>query len=661
MSLGAALCIPPPPRIDDTMNMKKFVKLALGAIGVVYGDIAVSPIFVLKSIFYADTHALLDGETSFMELERFVNEERVMAILSFIFWVITVVCCFKYIVFVLKADKNGEGGTWALISLLSIENEESPLWKHRDFIFGLGCFAASFLLADSFVAPAICVLSAFEGVKQYSNGGLSVSGVEGLACFVLFVLLMSQRFGTSKVIKFYGPIMLAWFLTIFGVGLYNVSSYPKIFFALSPHHAVQFIVEHTADAYMIISQVVLAVAGVEAMYADLGHFKTIPIRVSFLALVYPALVISYLGQGAYLIQHPSAAAHPFFDSVPTPIKFYVLTLATLAAIIASQATISGCFTLIDQGIALKVFPTIQTIHTSTESAGAVYIPAFNYTLMCGSILLVVIFKESEILADIFGIGVTGTMISTTIFYIIAMKTIWKKPSWQVYLFATFFLLSDLILLAASLRKIISYGWVTTLLGLFFFSVMYIWHTTNFQINTVLQRDHLMEISELRMYVKAIHRTQGTIVFVANMDEDVPNVLGICAQRLRSLPENIVCLSAVASTAPFVADDERYVFRTVDAAAGIYRLVISYGYAERSINTVTAVERARKRGLRVKGDEHVTFVVGRDVVSSARDEKSVLKKMQLAFFARMVANTESLTEFYNLPPSDTLEIASQLII
>ncbi|KAJ1569720.1 hypothetical protein HK405_004918 [Cladochytrium tenue] len=369
MSLGAALCIPPPPRIDDTMNFKKFTRLSLGAIGIVYGDIAVSPIFVLKSIFFEDSAEYASGDT-----HDHLDESRVLAVLSFLFWVITFVCCLKYIVFVLK--------------------------------------------------------------------------------------------------------------------------------------------------------------------------------------------------------------------------------------VAS-------------------------------------------------------FQESEKLADIFGIGVTGTMISTTIFYITAMQNTWGKPKWQTALFAATFLSQDALLLFASLRKVTSNGWITILLGLALFLFMHVWHDTTFLINTIVQRDHLIEISELRIYVRAIHRTQGTVVYVANMDEDVPNVLRICAQRLRSLPENIVCMSAVAANTPFVSEDERYLFRTVDASAGIYRLVISYGYAERSIDTVTAVERARKRGLRVKPEEKVTFVVGRELVTCSRSETTLLQRLQVAAFTSIGANTQGMVDYFNLPPSDTLEIGTLL--
>ncbi|KAJ3164274.1 hypothetical protein HK101_000484 [Irineochytrium annulatum] len=641
MSLGAALCIPPPPRIDNKMNPMKFLKLSLGALGIailrlfgifsriiasgiVYGDIGVSPLFVLKTVFASAASSVVvmqpDGIEAYVDYidPNIINEDKVLGTLSFLIWVITIVCVLKYIMFVLTADKNGEGGTWALVSLLPMENEESRLYKYKKQIFVLGIIAASFLLADGFIAPAISVLSAFEGVQQYSSN-LPDWGVIGISSFVLIIIFVSQQFGTSRMLKFYGPIMVTWFLAIAGIGLYNITYWPTIFWALSPHCAVRLVWIDFNFTCKVASQVVLAVTGVEAMYADLGHFKTIPIRASFLFIVYPALLLNYLGQGAYLLHNPEAANHPFFYAVPSPVKWIILVLATLAAIIASQATISGCFTLIDQAISLRVFPNIKAIHTSSESAGAVYIPAFNYLLMIVSVSLILIFQESDRLANIY----------------------------------------DLTLLLSSVTKVQSYGWVSILLGLMLFATMYSWYITTTEIQDGL-REKLLEMSDLRQQVKSINRTKGTVVFVSNTDEDVPNVLRICAEQLRSLPENIVCMSAISSTAPFIADEERTVFRTIDAVAGIYRLVISYGYAERTIDTVTAVERSRKRGLRMKPDERVTFVVGREIVAS-HSGTPWIKRLRIAVYSSIGANTEGKIEYYNLPPRDTLEIGSQMVL
>ncbi|KAJ3076956.1 hypothetical protein HDU98_010232 [Podochytrium sp. JEL0797] len=665
MSLGAALCIPPTPRIDKDMNWKKVLKLSLGSIGIVFGDIGVSPIFVLKTIFarfVSHSDSFTNGihtQTTFIDTTG-INDTVILGSISFLIWVITLVCCVKYVIFVLKADKNGEGGTWALISLLPLENDEHILHKYRKYIFNLGILAASSLLADG---VTICVLSAFEGVEEYSGERLPKQGTIALACIVLFILFMTQRFGTSKVLKFYGPIMFLWFLVISGVGLYNITLDYRVLIAFSPHTIVNLFRSDPRDAFVITSQVVLAVTGVEAMYSDLGHFTALPIRLSFLTVVYPAIIFSYLGQGAYLMNHPEAATHPFFNSVPESMKYVVLVLATLAAIIASQATISGCFTLIDQAISLRVFPSIKTTHTTSDTvgaAGSVYIPAFNNVLMVGSIVLVVTFGNSESIANIFGIGVTITMTCTTIFYILSMRYVWNRPRWQIILFSFCFILLDVIMFLASCQKFASFGWIALLMSFSLFFLMYTWYTTNVEINDRLLERRL-ELNELRLAVKQIHRTQGTVVFVSNTDEDVPNVLRICAQQLRSLPMNIVCMTALSSTAPFIADEERVVFRTVDAMAGIYRLVISYGYAERSINTVMAVDRAKKRGLRMAPDERVTFVVGKELVNTRKENKDLMKRLRVLAYAMIMSNTEGKIEYFNLPAKDTLEIGAQMML
>ncbi|KAJ3265669.1 hypothetical protein HK104_006258, partial [Borealophlyctis nickersoniae] len=496
------------------------------------------------------------------------------------------------------------------------------------------------------------VMSAFEGIATYAPS-FTRSGIMGTSIVVLLILLFSQRFGISNTLRFYGPIMLLWFFTIATIGVYNIVSMPSVIQALSPHWMARLVRSHPAKVHEMLGEVVLAVTGAEALYTDLGHFKRLPIRLSFLALVYPSLMLSYLGQAAYLLQHPEAAHQPFFFAVPQAIKWPVLALATTAAIIASQATISGCFTLIDQGISLNCFPNVQSIHTVTsKGTGAVYIPAFSYMLMGGSVVLVLLFRDTDHLADTFGIAVTGSMTLTCIFFLLVMRYSWNLPVWKVSAFAFTFLTLDLLFLSSTLRKVSTNGWVTILISFVMFCVMYVWETTTSEVSTYLH-ERLLDMQELRQNVKMIHRTQGTMVFVSNGDEDVPNVLTICARRLNTLPTNVVCMSAISSSTPFIADEERTVFRTIDAVAGIYRLVISYGYAERSIDTIGAIDRARKRGLRMPPGERVTFIVGRELIASG-PESHFWQRIRRKCFDAIARNTQGRVEYFNLPPNDTLE-------
>ncbi|KAJ3048928.1 hypothetical protein HK097_010070 [Rhizophlyctis rosea] len=478
-----------------------------------------------------------------------------------------------------------------------------------------------------------------------------------MSCITLFLLLFSQRYGTSRMIKFYGPFMVTWFLAILLIGCYNIARYPAIFQVLSPHWIFKFAVESPGRAWDVLGGCALSVAGVEAMYADLGHFKTIPIRVSFLCFVYPALILNYLGQGAYLIERPEAYANPFFFSVPQVpyIKWPVLVLATLAAIIAAQATISGTFTMIDQGMSLHTFPNLKAVHlsgTKPGDEGSVYIPAFNNVLIVGTITFVLVFQNSETLANFSGIAISICIVITGIFYMLVLRYTWHRPLTHILAFGLLFLTFDIVLFLSTIRKVASGGWVVLAIAFLLFTIMYTHYATTLEINDYL-RDELLSLTELRSGVKMMHRTGGTIVFVGNGDEDVPHVLNLCARRLNSLPMGIVCMSAVSSSAPFIADEERIVFRTIDAAAGIYRLVISYGYAERSIDAIAAVNRARKRGLRMAPDEKPSFLVGKEMIKSA-PESRIWQRIRRALYDVLDRNTMGKIEYFNLPPEDTLE-------
>ncbi|KNC99679.1 uncharacterized protein SPPG_05061 [Spizellomyces punctatus DAOM BR117] len=648
MSLGAALCIPPPPRIDHNMSARKVLKLSLGALGIIYGDIAVSPLFVLKTIFSGEDHSASTEH----------GDEHVLGALSFLIWIVTLVCCVKYIWLILKADKNGEGGTWALISLLPTEGDDSVLAKYRKYIYVLGLLAASFIVADAVIAPAITVLAAFEGVKEYASSFSAWGGV-GCTCAILTLVFYVQRFGTSSTQKFYGPIFVVWFLTIAMIGLYNISQYPKVFAAISPHYLGLYIQDEPLTGFFLLSHVVLAMAGVEALYADLGHFSALPIRLSFLGVVYPSIMLSYIGQAAYVILHPEAARDPFFHSVPSAVKWPVLVIATMAAILAAQGAITGCVTLIDQSISFNAFPNIKTKHPSIDNGSEVYIPFVNFLLWIGSISLTLAFQSSEGLANIAGICISGSMTVTSFLYGLVMLYGWNLPRWKVALYAIVFWSIDLLLFASSMRKVTSMGWVSLLIAMFIFLLMYTWYVTTREVNDWLH-DRLLAMSELRQHVKAITRTHGTVVFVSNTDEDVPNVLNICARRLNSLPMNIVCMTAVSQPAPFVADEEKTVFRTIDAMAGIYRLVISYGYAERSINVVSAMERAKKRGLRMAKDDKVVFIVGRELIQSG-EKARWLDRIRRALYDTLSRNTQGKIDYYNLPHDATLEMASYIVL
>ncbi|KAJ3147106.1 hypothetical protein HDU86_008102 [Geranomyces michiganensis] len=617
--------------------------------GIVYGEISVSPLYVLKTTFHSTESP--DGQAVIHK------EEEIMGAISILFWIVTLVCCVKYMWLVLKADKTGEGGTWALMSLLPLDDHSSPLHKYKPVIFTIGLLAASFLVGDVVISPSITVLSAFEGVASYAVFTESMS--IGCTCIVLFLIFSLQRFGTAKVQKVAGPIAILWFLSIAMIGLYNISQYPKILASLSPHYVGYYIKADPMQAFSVLGHIVLSVAGVEAMYTDLGHFSTRPIRASFMGVVYPAIVLNYLGQAAYLVNHPEAALNPFFDSVPTAVQWPVLVLATCAAIMAAQGGISGCFSLIDQSMSLGVFPDCKVTHPNPEHGTEVYIPLVNNLLLAGTIALACIFRNSENLANTAGICVAGSMGVTSFLYILVMHYQWDLPKWKTILFASIFIPLDILLFASTLLKVTSNGWVSILIAACLFAVMYTWTTTTREINDWL-RDRLLLMSDLRHHVKQITRTPGTVVYVSNTDEDVPNVLSVCAGRLGSLPTNIICMTAVAQPAPFVADEEKVVFRTIDAVAGIYRLVMSYGYAERTIDVLAAMNRAKKRGLRIQPGEEVNFIVGQEIVLSG-PQATWFRRVRRSFYHLIVRNTPTRVDYYNLPHVQTLEMRIHMLM
>ncbi|KAI8809696.1 potassium transporter-domain-containing protein [Cladochytrium replicatum] len=654
------------------MPLKQLIQLTLGAIGIVFGDIGVSPLFVLKAVLKDESKLCSDDSTTLCgdPLLLSITESTILGYLSLIIWTLTLICCIKYIIFVLKADKNGEGGTFALISLLPTENEESALWKHKAHIFTGAMLSACFILADGFIAPSMAVLSAIEGMTRTVgklpnvNAAMIGSAVVPTTLVILLILFMVQRFGTHSVEKFAWPVMVMWFLSIAAIGLFNIVFFnPTIFQAFSPHHIGYIFRKGAAKAFAAINHTVLAVVGVETLYADLGHFTTRPIRIGFLGVVYPALILSYLGQGSNIIRSinlrdPTAilevATDPFFSHVPSQVQVPMVILATIAAIIASQATLSGCFSLLDQAISLGVFPNVAAVHENQNGSSAVYVPFFNYICMVMCLLIVGVFQHTDAIAEMYGICVTGSMLITSILLALVMRYRWEYKIWQVAPFAIIFGSIDLFFFAAAVQKIAPYGWIAILASFILFYIMYTWTTTTTRFKQQLESTTLT-MSELRLYVKTLVRTQGTVAFVSNTDEDVPIVLNVCAAKLRALPENIVCMSAVCMPTPFIAEEERYIFRTIDPNIGLYRLVISYGYAERSIDTQAAIQRATKRGLKVAQDDSVLFVVGREIVKSDHDTRYLQRLLNVSydFIAR---NSQNKADYFNLPAASTLEPA-----
>ncbi len=431
--------------------------LTLGALGVVFGDIGTSPLYALKECFHA-SHGIA------------ITQDNVLGILSLIFWSITVVVSLKYIAFIMRADNNGEGGIMALLAL-SLRNKGLVGWQ-RKLLVTIGLFGAALFFGDGIITPAISVLSAVEGLNVAAPG--LDRFILPITIAVLCSLFMIQRHGTASVGKLFGPVMLVWFSTLALLGILNIAQHPDVLRLINPMWAAGFIGEHPLIAFITLGAVVLTVTGGEALYADMGHFGRKPINLAWFGLVFPALILNYCGQGALLLAHPESINNPFYQLAPDAFVIPLIMLATLATVIASQAVISGVFSIARQAVQLGYLPRFEIQHTSAKEIGQIYIPLLNWILLASIIVLVLMFKSSSNLASAYGIAVTMTMICDTLLAGFVAVTLWGWSRWLAVLVATPFLMADFAFFGATSLKIMQGGWFPLLIGMMAFTVMITW-------------------------------------------------------------------------------------------------------------------------------------------------------------------------------------------
>src|SRR4051794_32160459 len=431
--------------------------LVLGAIGVVFGDIGTSPLYTLRTVF-APEHGLEPGS------------EQVYGVVSLIVWAITLIVSVKYVTFIMRADNDGEGGIMALIALIQRSNLRSR--GAQLALVLLGVFGASLFYGDGMITPAISVLSAVEGLEVVDAGLKEL--VIPITLIVLTLLFFVQRFGPGGVGGFFGPIMVVWFTVLAVAGFGRMLQHPAILGAVSPHHGIEFLFDHGHEAFVALGGVVLAVTGAEALYADMGHFGAGAIRRGWFALVFPALALNYLGQGALILEHPEASHSPFFLLFPDWARIPMVILSTIAAIIASQAVISGAFSVTRQAVRLGFLPRLAIRHTSKQEVGQVYVPAVNWIVFAAVVALVVGFGSSEKLASAYGIAVTGTLAIDTLLFFFVVRAMWHRPLWLVITGATTFLIVDLTFFAANLTKVVHGGWFPLAIALAVFGVLTTW-------------------------------------------------------------------------------------------------------------------------------------------------------------------------------------------
>jgi KUP system potassium uptake protein len=618
---------------------KRLALLTLTALGVVYGDIGTSPLYALRECFKA-------------EYGIHPTPESILGVLSLILWSLILVVSVKYIVFILRADNRGEGGILALLALLLQQRRRADDKRRRLTLVALGLFGAALLYGDGVITPAISVLGAVEGLEVGAPGLSRI--VVPITLIILFALFMVQRFGTARVGTAFGPTMLLWFFTIAVLGVRSIAANPGVLAAANPWHAVEFFFDHGVAGFLTLGAVVLCVTGGEALYADMGHFGKRPIRIAWFGVALPALLLNYFGQGALLLRDPTAASNPFYLLAPSSFQWPLLVIATAAAIVASQALISGAFSLTQQSIQLGYSPRMQIVHTSKQEAGQIYIPEVNKALMIGCLILVVWFGNSSSLSAAYGIAVTGTMAITSLLFAVVARTRWNWSMTRVVVLTAAFLLLDLSFLVANIVKIEHGGWVPLVMALGVYTLMSTWkrgrtELGNIQAANALPLDTFLTSIERNPPV----RVRGTAVFMTSNADGVPVVLLHHLKHNKVLHETVVLLSVQTRGIPEVGAAHHLTFEPM--GQGFFRVVANYGFMQ-SPNIPEALAEAAARGVAIPPMD-TSYYLGRErLVLSNRAKMSRWRKR---LFALMSRNARSATEFFQIPPNRVVELGAQI--
>ena len=618
---------------------KRLAVLSLTALGVVYGDIGTSPLYALRECFKAEY-----GITP--------TPPNILGVLSLILWSLILVVSVKYIVFILRADNRGEGGILALLALLLQQKRRVDDKGRRLALVAVGLFGAALLYGDGVITPAISVLGAVEGLEVGTPALSHV--VVPITLLILFGLFMAQRFGTARVGTAFGPIMLVWFVTISTLGVRSIMAAPSVLASANPWHGVLFFREHGIAGFLTLGAVVLVVTGGEALYADMGHFGKRPIRIAWFVAVLPALLLNYFGQGALLLREPAAASNPFYRLAPAAFMWPLLIIATAAAVVASQALISGAFSLTQQSIQLGYSPRMQIIHTSKHEAGQIYIPEVNKALMVGCLLLVIAFRNSSALSAAYGIAVTGTMAITTVLFAVVARSRWNWSLARVVSLTAFFLLIDMSFLIANIIKIEHGGWVPIVMAIGVYTLMSTWKRGRIQLQEIQEAGAL----PLAIFLTSIEkspplRVRGTAIFMTSSPDGVPVVLLHHLKHNKMLHETVVLLSVQTRGIPEVAADHQLTLEKM--GQGFYRLVATYGFMQ-SPNIPELLGRAVAEGVPVPAMD-TSYYLGRERL--VLTGKAKMSRWRKSLFALMSRNARSATEFFQIPPNRVIELGAQI--
>ena len=610
--------------------------LTLGAMGVVYGDIGTSPLYAFKECFN-ETHGLEPGRA------------EVFGVLSLIFWSVTLVVTVKYVIFMMRADNRGEGGTLSLLALATRATESPRL---SALLAVLGIFAAALFYGDSMLTPAVSVLSAVEGLELVAPALHSV--VVPVALGILTALFLIQRHGTASVGAFFGPIMSVWFAVLAALGVWHIMDEPTILLALNPIYAVELFQQHALVAYIALGSVVLALTGAEALYADMGHFGKGPIRLAWTAFVSPALVLNYFGQGALVLGNPQHLENPLYRMVPAWGLVPMIVLASMAAIIASQAVISGAFSVTRQAFQLKLLPRIMTIHTSASEEGQIYIPFINWVLFVSVIGLVLGFRNSSALAAAYGVAVTGTMLIDSLLLAVVMFLTWRWNRWLMMAAAALFIVVDLAFFSSNALKIPHGGWFPLVIGVVIFTLLTTWRTGRRLLVAQLRREAL-PIDVFLQAMKDTTRVPGTAVFLTSNAEGAPPALLHNMKHNKVVHETVVLLTVHTRDYAVVPPEQR--LAVTPLGEGFYRAAMAFGYLEdqRVPETLKALAPPE---LKVDPMQTSYFLSRETLLPSRRPGMNLWRH---ALFAWMVRNAATPLKTFHLPPNRIVELGQQITI
>ena len=659
---GSSMSIPPIAAVDSTDPVTGIVasdegesghhgpqgsllKLATGAVGIVFGDIGTSPIYAFRETF-SGHHTLVPDAL------------HVYGVLSLIFWSMMIIVTIKYVLVIMRADNKGEGGSLALLALI---NRSTGNKKRRwsSGIVLLGVFATALFYGDSMITPAISVLSAVEGLTTVQPAFQPF--VVPVAIAILVGLFMIQSRGTASVGALFAPIMVIYFITLSVLGVMHIVDHvPVLWHTLNPLNAVWFFAADPVRAFVAMGSVVLAVTGAEALYSDMGHFGRNPIKVSWLFFVLPALLLNYMGQGAMLLALPPAEAietvkNPFFFLAPDALRLPLVLLATCATIIASQAVISGAFSVTQQAIQLGFIPRLRILHTSETAAGQIYIPAINWALMVMVLMLVLNFRTSSNLAAAYGIAVTGAMFIDTLLIAVVLFTLWKWNRFGAGLLLAVFLLVDVAYFSANLLKVPVGGWFPLLIGFIAFTMLTTWARGRQLLLAKMKEDALPVQVFIKSATQSAVRVTGTAVYMTSSSEGIPHALLHNLKHNKVLHERIMLLTVRIEDVPYVPADKRS--RVEDYSQGFFRVVLRFGFME-DVDVPAELGRLEGCGQVCKMMDTSFFLARQTLISTARPGMAIWREK---LFAWMLRNAESAMEFFKLPPNRVVELGSQVEI